>query len=96
MRGSYRTLVWAEVMETLIIPIEIRQDETRQSPGRLIGTLLTYETRAGDRPEIFSAGALRWPADGFNVNVSTQPASRRCAGCALRGRRGGQNRRRLA
>ena len=56
-------------METLLIPIEIRQDETRQSPGRLVGTLLTYETRAGDRQEIFTAGALRWPADGFNVNV---------------------------
>ena len=56
-------------LETLVIPIEIRQDESRQSPGRLVGTLLTYETRAGDRREIFTAGALHWPEDGFNVNV---------------------------
>ena len=56
-------------METLLIPVEIRQDETREGPGRLTGTLLTYETRAGDRPELFGVGALRWPADGFNINA---------------------------
>ena len=56
-------------METLLIPVEIRQDETRDGPGRLTGTLLIYETRAGDRPELFGTGALRWPADGFNINA---------------------------
>lgn len=56
-------------MESLLIPVEIRQDETREGPGRLTGTLLTYEVRAGDRPELFGVGALRWPADGFNINA---------------------------
>ena len=35
-----------------------------QSPGRLSGTLLTYGERASDRPELFEAGALRWPDNG--------------------------------
>ena len=56
-------------METLLVPIEIRQDETRQSPGVLTGTLMTYETRARDRAELFKTGAFRWPVDGFNVNA---------------------------
>ena len=56
-------------MELLYIPIEIRQDESRNGPGRLTGTLLTYETRAGDRKELFTAGALHWPDEGFNINA---------------------------
>ena len=45
--------------------VEYRSDETRQSPGRLYGVLLTYGERAGDRAERFTAGALSWPADGI-------------------------------
>ena len=56
-------------MESLLVPIEVRQDDTRSTPGLLTGTLLTYETRARDRAELFASGALRWPADGFNINV---------------------------
>ena len=48
--------------------IEYRQDETRQSPGRLTGTLLTYETRAKDRPEMFASGSLNWPEGGIILN----------------------------
>ena len=44
--------------------IECRADDTRQSPGRLYGRLLTYGERAADRPEVFTPGALSWPADG--------------------------------
>ena len=53
-------MVWAAVMELeyLIAPIEIRQDETRSTPGLLTGTLLTYETRARDRAELFTSLAL--------------------------------------
>ena len=58
-----------ENTDALFIPVEIRQDESRNGPGRLTGTLLTYEVRAQDRKELFTAGALRWPADGFNVNA---------------------------
>ena len=48
--------------------IELRQDDTRQSPGRLTGTLLTYETRAKDRPEMFASGSLTWPEGGIILN----------------------------
>ena len=54
--------------ETLIAPLEIRQDESRQSPGRIVGTLLTYEERARDRAEVFAAGALAWDEDGIVLN----------------------------
>ena len=42
--------------------VELRED--RRSPGRLVGTLLTYGERAADRPERFAAGALTWPDGG--------------------------------
>ena len=38
--------------------VELREDDTRQSPGRLTGTLLTYGERASDRPELFERGAF--------------------------------------
>ena len=52
--------------------IEWREDETRQTPGRLVGTLLTYGERAKDRPEIFESGALEWPAGGIVLNRQHQ------------------------
>ena len=58
-----------ETTEALFIPVEIRADDSRAGPGRLTGTLLTYETRAQDRKELFTAGALHWPDGGFNVNI---------------------------
>lgn len=48
--------------------IEYREDDTRQSPGHLTGTLLEYETRAKDRPEMFASGALSWPEGGIILN----------------------------
>lgn len=57
------------MMEILLAPLEVRADESRQSPGRLFGTLLTYETRARDRAEVFATGALSWPEDGIIVNI---------------------------
>lgn len=48
--------------------IEVREDDTRQSPGRLVGTLIEYETRAKDRAELFREGALSWPDDGVVLN----------------------------
>ena len=56
-------------MDTLIIPLEFRADDSRQSPGRIVGCLLRYETRAKDRAEVFASGALQWPADGIVLNV---------------------------
>ena len=43
--------------------VELRADDL--SPGRLVGTLLTYGERAKDRPEVFEPGALRWPEGGI-------------------------------
>ena len=48
--------------------IELRQDDSRQSPGRIVGTLLTYGQRASDRPEVFADGALTWPDGGIILN----------------------------
>ena len=45
--------------------IELRADDSMASPGRLVGTLLTYGQRAGDRAELFEPGALTWPANGI-------------------------------
>ena len=51
-------------MENLDCEIRFAEDASRQSPGRLVGTLVTYETRASDRPELFKSGALYFPPDG--------------------------------
>ena len=48
--------------------IECREDDTRQGPGRLVGTILTYGERAKDRPELFESGSLSWPDDGVVLN----------------------------
>ena len=50
--------------------IEFRADATRQSPGRLTGTLMQYEKRAGDRLEIFKQDSLEWDTDGIILNES--------------------------
>ena len=50
--------------------IEIREDTSRLSPGRLVGTLIEYEKRAVDRAEMFLQDALQWPDDGIILNLS--------------------------
>lgn len=53
----------------LIVPLEFRQsDEYASGPGTLTGRVLTYGERALDRPEVFMAGALSWPADGVALH----------------------------
>ena len=52
--------------------VEYLADRERNSPGRIVGTLMEYGTRARSRPEMFSSGALHWP-DGDRailLNVS--------------------------
>ena len=44
--------------------IRFEDDPLRGGPGRIVGVLMPYETRAGDRPEMFEAGALHWPEHG--------------------------------
>ena len=56
------------LMENLIVEVRFQEDETRLSPGRLTGTLLTYERRASDRQELFKRGSLYWPENGITIN----------------------------
>ena len=44
-------MVHANRMTELRCAVELRADDSRQSPGRIVGTLLTYGQRASDRPE---------------------------------------------
>ena len=55
-------------MDELVFEIRQLEDETRESPGRLVGTLLRYEERARDRKEVFVRGALSWPKEGILIN----------------------------
>ena len=48
-------------MDEIRCSIEVRADESRQSPGQLYGIVMKYNTRAQDRPELFEPGALKWP-----------------------------------
>ena len=54
-------------MESLLIPLEYRQDESRESPGTLAGVLMTYGTKAKDRPEMFEMNALHWDPSGIVI-----------------------------
>ncbi len=54
-------------MEELIIPIEYRADESRETPGRLSGVLMTYGARARNLPEMFEQDALHWRDDGIVI-----------------------------
>ena len=55
-------------MNEIRCAIEYREDEARQGPGRIVGTLMVYGERAKDRAEVFSPGALRWPDAGIILN----------------------------
>ena len=48
--------------------VEIREDEDRLGPGRLVGVLMKYNTRAKDRDELFLPGSLKWDQTGVVVN----------------------------
>ena len=55
-------------MDEIRCAVEFRADETRESPGRIVGVLLTYEQRARDRAELFTVGSLEWETDGIVLN----------------------------
>ena len=55
------------------VEIRFKEDESRQSPGILTGTLMTYETRASDRPETFEQDSLEWPDDGIVIYEQHNP-----------------------
>ena len=54
-------------MNTIACEIRYAEDETRQSPGRLTGILMTYNVKASDRNELFEPDSLSWPDDGVLV-----------------------------
>ncbi len=54
-------------MENLLVPIEYRQDETRESPGLLAGVLMSYGSKASDRPETFEQDSLYWRDSGIVI-----------------------------
>ena len=55
-------------MDELRCAIEYRADESRQSPGRIVGVLLSYGEQALDRAERFEPGSLHWPDGGIVLN----------------------------
>ena len=55
-------------MESLACEIRYEIDDSRQSPGRLKGTLITYERQARDRKEIVARGAFYWRDGGIVIN----------------------------
>ena len=48
--------------------IELRADEARQGPGRIVGQLMRYGEQAQDRRELFEKDSLEWPSDGVILN----------------------------
>ena len=50
--------------------LELRGYSEHDRVGRLIGTLLTYDQRASDRPEMFRPGALSWDTSGIVLNAN--------------------------
>ena len=61
-----------DTMERLECEIRFSNDESRQTPGRVTGTLIVYEKRAGDRPELFERDAIHWPDLGIVINEMHQ------------------------
>ena len=54
-------------MDQLLCEVRF-EDDGRDSPGRLTGTLVTYLEVARDRPELFIRGALDWEDGGIVIN----------------------------
>ena len=55
-------------LQNLLIECRFTADETRESPGRLVGTLLTYGETSRDRPERFLRDSLLWDDGGIILN----------------------------
>ena len=52
----------------LFAAIQFAEDDTRQGPGRITGSLLRFGEVASDRPIMFSNG-LTWNPDGLVLNL---------------------------
>ena len=54
-------------MNSFTVPIECRADESREGPGRIVGTILEVGRIAADRREVFTAGAPIFPSTGVEL-----------------------------
>ena len=56
-------------MDEIRCALECREDDSRESPGHIFGTLLRYGEQAKDRQELFETGSLSWPeSEGIILN----------------------------
>ena len=55
-------------MEVIGCEVRVEADQSRVSPGRLRGVIISYERRAGDRKEIVARGAFHWRDGGIVIN----------------------------
>ena len=59
-------------MDEIRCKVEVREIEGKP---RLVGTLLPFNVRAKDRPEMFLPGSVSWPEDGLVLNRQHQRGS---------------------
>ena len=55
-------------LANLLIEVRFVADDSRDSPGRLTGVLLTYGETSRDRPERFLRDSLQWGESGIIIN----------------------------
>ena len=53
--------------DTFTVLVECRADESREGPGRIVGTILETGRVASDRREVFTAGAPIFPSTGVEL-----------------------------
>lgn len=55
-------------LQNVLVEVRFTEDATRESPGRLTGTLITFDEIAHDRKEKFLRDSLRWSGSGIVIN----------------------------
>ena len=53
--------------DTFTVPVECREDESREGPGRIVGTILEVGRVAADRREVFTPNAAIFPSTGVQL-----------------------------
>ena len=54
--------------DTFTVPVECREDDTREGSGRITGVILELGRVAGDRQELFTPGAPVFPSTGVTLS----------------------------
>ena len=68
-----------DTLENLLVECRYVADESRESPGRIVGTLMKFGETSRDRPERFLRDSLQWETTGIVLNeqhVRTQAIMR--------------------